>query len=109
MPEKSPIQCALDQGKLDNIEATQAMTHSMVVEISGKIDALTGWEGPLADHENRINEVEKSDRRAHGRIDTVETKQQTDHDTITRWVAKAITATAAVLVAIGAVIKYVLP
>ena len=102
MADQLPAQCALDRTKLDTIAVT-------VEKISGQMDALTDMEGPIARLDKRVDAVESSDRRAHERINTVETKQQEDHDTITRWVAKAVAITGAVLTILGLAGRYLLP
>ena len=82
-----PVTCALDRKMLENI-------NEKVVHISAQFDALTTFEGPLAMTNKAVGSLEDSTRRAHTRIDVLETAFKQDHDSLTGLVIKVSVATA---------------
>jgi len=100
----------LSKTQLENINMLGNINEK-VNSIDDRLDALTSYEGPLATTNKelaavaaKVDTVWASDRRAHKRVDKVETAFKKDHDNLTSLIVRVSMSTAGVF----AVLTFVL-
>ena len=101
MTDKSPIQCALDQNKLDNIDTT-------VMKISRQLEVLNSREGPIAELDKRVGAVELSDQQAHSKIETVGNNVDDADKKYNSLILKASAVIGPMAAAIGAAVAHLM-